>query len=788
MLENVSLTVKILIITILMVMGVWFVSDHYQTHTLKTIFQEKLTDRLSQQASEHRTRFDQYVRSYNQSAKVYAESRRLTLHVNTAEWKKSKTPLIHQSKPGWIFEFSVLRKFTTPRYFLLFDEYMNFKEGWNLYNDSIPEELKQLTHFHLRLAENQSHLTLLNETPYLITFEPVKNDNNKTIAHILLSSPIDSEFIADSQELTTNNIVALLNEDKETVLVSSNPALIPAGIKLKELRNVYEIVGEGFFDYGASDLVINFVSFIPTEEVQQLTSATLKEERKLRLLSGIIYILVFMIIILFVTSRLQKLTRRIVSFSNKMSIQLPNIKPRDQLIILEDRFMRLASAIRFETAALEHQASHDPLTDLPNRKKLNELIQKELLKNTRKDGTFVLLIGDLNHFKEINDTLGHHIGDLVLQQAAERLYNTVRKTDTVARLGGDEFSILLPDVGVDEAIRIVKDIKREFNIPFTAEDHKLNVGISIGMVESPTHGDDVNILVQRADIAMYHAKKHNLNYSVYDPEKDEHHISKLQLMTELRDAIQQEKLELYFQAKYTTSTCELTGAEALIRWNHPERGIIEPDQFIPLAEQTGLIKHLTRWIIKESTSQCALWHQRNFPITVSINISTQCLLDSKLFSYLSEHFEKNDLLPKYFTLEITESDIMTHPIRAKRVLNKIKSMGTNISIDDFGTGYSSLAYLKQLPVDEIKIDRSFVLEMVEDENDKTIVQAVIDLANNLGHKVVAEGVESKQAMDMLNEMGCDYVQGFYTSPPMSPGDFLDLLTSYQATKKHSHCS
>ncbi|MEJ2141017.1 MAG: EAL domain-containing protein [Gammaproteobacteria bacterium] len=786
MFNNISLTLKIFIITILLVTGVWFAADKYQTNTLKKIFYTKLTERFALQAKEHRTSFDHYVRSYNQAARLYASSRRLLKNVTQPGWQSSSSPIVHRTKPGWVYEYSVMRRFVTPRYFLLYDAQMNIKEAWNIYGEDIPNELLNLTNLHLRLAQNQSHLTLLNDKPYLITFEAIKDrEDNKTIAYLMLSSPIDSEFMYDSQELTLNNIVALLKADKETVMVSSNAEQIPAGIKLSELKNLYEVIGEGFFDYGSSELVINFVSFIPTEEVQHLTSATLTEERKLRLIAGVIYTVLFMSIILLVTRRLKKLTQRIVDFSDNMSIQLPTIKPRDQLIILEDRFKRLANAIRFETAALEHQASHDPLTDLPNRKKLNELLQNELLKNVRTNEKLVLIIGDLNHFKEINDTLGHHIGDLVLQQAAERLYNNVRKSDTVARLGGDEFSILLPNIEIDEAIRIVKDINKEFKHPFIAENNKLNVGISLGLVEAPTHGDDVNILVQRADVAMYNAKKHNLSYTVYDPKNDDNHISRLQLMAELRDAIEKEKLNLYFQPKYETLSGALIGAEALIRWHHPVRGLIEPDEFIPMAEQSGLIKSLTRWIIKVSTLHCAQWHQLGFQINVSINVSTQCIHDPKLIAYLYDSFKRNSLPPEYFTLEITESDIMTHPIRAKSILNKIKSMGANISIDDFGTGYSSLAYLKQLPVDEIKIDRSFVLEMANDENDKTIVQAVIDLARNLGHKVIAEGVETKEAMDILTELRCDYVQGFYTSPPLAPDEFSELLSVIQGIKQHS---
>ena len=760
-----------------MVMGVWFVSDNYQTRELKNIFQIKLSERFSIQAKEHRTRFDKHIKSYNQAAKLYSRTREIIQHVSSDEWQSRSTVKIYTSKPEWVPEYSVMRKFIVPRNIILFDKNRKFKEGWHIYNQDITNTLSKIDDITMHLAEQQSYLSMLGNTPYLITIEPIKNySNTKTLAYLMLSSPLDSEFLTESQHLaSTSNTVALLAEDQQTVMVSSNPERIPYGSRLDAIKDYYQTIGEGFFDYGSSDLVIRFVSFISLEEVEHLTETVLYDERIIRLFTGITYTLIFIVIALLLTRRLQNLTQRIVEFSNKMSIQLPVLETHDELVILEERFKALSNAIKNETDALEHQASHDPLTNLPNRKKLNEELQSSLIRNAQDNTKLILMLGDLNHFKEINDTLGHHIGDLVLQQAAERLYNTVRKTDTVARLGGDEFGILLPDIGINEAVRIVDNITKEFESPFIAEDQKLNLGISIGIVESPTHGDDVNILIQRADVAMYNAKQQNLDYTIYDPNLDEHHVSKLQLMTELRYAIKNKKLELYFQPKHDTLTGTIIGAEALIRWNHPVRGTINPDEFIPLAKQTGLIKLLTRWVIEASILQCTKWHNHNFNLGVSINISTQCLHDQKLVSHIAEQFRKHSLSSEYFTLEIPESEIMTNPIRAKSVLNEIKNMGVNISIDDFGTGYSSLAYLKQLPVNEVKIDRSFIVDMQNDDSDKTIVHAIINLAGNLGHKVVAEGVENKKVMELLTSYGCDYVQGIYISSPLPAEKFLKQL-------------
>ncbi|HJX57860.1 MAG TPA: diguanylate cyclase, partial [Thiobacillus sp.] len=274
-----------------------------------------------------------------------------------------------------------------------------------------------------------------------------------------------------------------------------------------------------------------------------------------------------MLIMFFLTRRLRSMTDRVVEFSRNMAIQQPQIATNNELDILEDRFKTLTGAIKRETEALEYQASHDPLTDLPNRKMLNERLQNALIRSSFTQSPLVLIISDLDHFKEINDTLGHHVGDLVLKQAAERLYNAVRKADTVARLGGDEFSILLPDTSIDQVRKIAQQIGRVFEEPFSVEGHGLTVGISIGMAESPTHGDDVNILMQRADIAMYSAKQGNTVFAVYDPSTDTHHVGRLELLSDLRSAIDNAELDLHYQCKLDIRSGKIIGTEALLRWN-----------------------------------------------------------------------------------------------------------------------------------------------------------------------------------------------------------------------------
>lgn len=772
-----GLTGKMLIYTATIGLAVWFISDSYQTRTLQEIFNEKLQKRFSLQAQEHRTLFDRYVKIHSQAAKLLANSDGLYHYILAQKWQTQFSGKVkfHEDTPPWMPNLATLRKFVLPRYTFILDTQNRVRELYFWNGKHPPADVLNPEPLLLQLSENQSYLTTLDGRPYLFTSEPVIA-YGKRVGTLSMASPIDSDFLLESQVLSVSKYtVALLAEDEETILVSSDPKMVPEGLKVSKLSGVYQTIGEGFFDYGSSDLVIKCVSFIPLQEVQDLTQAVLVKERQMRSISIATYVAAFMLIMFYLTRRLLKMTRRVVEFSERMEIQQPKIKQKDELKILEERFKLLANAIKHETEALEYQASHDPLTDLPNRKMLNERLQSTLLRSKVNKSPLVLIISDLNHFKEINDTLGHHIGDLVLQQAAERLYNTVRKTDTVARLGGDEFSILLPDTTIEEAIQIAKNIAEIFKIPFVAEGHNLSVGISIGMAESPTHGNDVNILVQRADVAMYDAKRGKKGYAVYDPEQDTHNISKLELMSELRESIDNQDIEVHYQCKQDIQSGKTIGAEALLRWHHPERGFIQPDDIIPLAEQTGLIKPLTRLVLKQAIRQCAEWHSLGYKFSVSINISVHCLHGNMLTGSLREYLASYKLPAKYCILEITESDIMIDPIRAKNILTEIDSIGAHISIDDFGTGYSSLAYLKQLPVSEIKIDRSFVTEMDKDENDKVIIRTIIDLAHNLGLSVVAEGVESETALALLRTLGCNTAQGFYLGMPVDAKEFIGRI-------------
>jgi len=419
-----------------------------------------------------------------------------------------------------------------------------------------------------------------------------------------------------------------------------------------------------------------------------------------------------------------------------------------------------------QTAALKYQALHDALTDLPNRTLLNDRLRQAILAGQREERLLALLIMDLNRFKEINDTLGHHIGDLVLQEVAKRMRSVLRESDTVARLGGDEFAVLLPGSDAANAAVAAGKILKGLEAPFALEGRTLDIGASIGIALFPSHGEDSVTLMQRADVAMYAAKRSGRGYAIYELQHEQHNLRHLALAGELRYAIEHDQLLLHYQPKINLATGRVYSVEALVRWQHPLYGLMPPDEFIPLAEETGLIRPLTLWVFGAAFRQCTEWRRSGIDITIAINLSVRNLQDPGLIEEIKHIVESCGTTQSALNMEITETSIMAEPQRSLAMLRSIAQMGVRLAIDDFGTGYSSLAYIKQLPVHEIKIDKSFVINMGHDADSVVIVRSTIDLAHNLGLQVVAEGVEDQHAYDVLVSLGCDAAQGFYMSRPL----------------------
>ncbi len=427
-------------------------------------------------------------------------------------------------------------------------------------------------------------------------------------------------------------------------------------------------------------------------------------------------------------------------------------------------------------AALEHRAFHDTLTGLANRFLFHDRVQQAIRLAARERQHLALLIVDLDRFKEINDTFGHHYGDLLLQRLGPRLNEALRESDTVARLGGDEFALLLPNAGEAGAVATAERLRQALEEPFLIEGHPLVGTGSVGIAIFPQHGEDIETLMRHADIAMYTAKRSGPGrYAVYAPEQDQTSPTRLTLVGEMRSAIEDGQFFLQFQPQVSFATGEAEWVEALARWQHPQRGYVRPDEFIPLAEESGLIEPLTRWVLASALKQARAWQEQGIGLGVAVNLSASTLLDPQLPELVQGLLQRYRVPPAQLRLEITESMIMADPDRAREILTQLSAMGVRLSIDDFGTGYSSLASLRRLPVDELKIDKSFVLEMAAESPDPVIVRSTIDLAHNLGLQVVAEGIETREAWEWLRRLGCDVAQGYYLGHPMTPHELAAWL-------------
>ena len=418
--------------------------------------------------------------------------------------------------------------------------------------------------------------------------------------------------------------------------------------------------------------------------------------------------------------------------------------------------------------ALQHQALHDALTELPNRALLHDRLAHTLHLVERGASSLALLLLDLDRFKVINDTLGHQAGDALLQQVAARMRNAVRSSDTVARLGGDEFALLLPGADRDGAVRATQTLLAALVAPMMLEGQTVHVGASVGIALAPAQGCEATALLRHADVAMYVAKRGGSGYAVYDARHDGYNAGSLMREAELRQALATNELVLHYQPTVDLRTGHTTGVEALVRWAHPTHGLLAPDQFIPLAEQTGLIVPVTRWVLDQALAQQATWARVGHPLEVAVNLSVRTLHDEHLPDTLAWLVRRSAIAPERVMLEITESVLMADPAQALAVLTRLSALGVRVAIDDFGTGYSSLAYLKQLPVDAVKIDKSFVQHMgaAEATKDTAIVRSIIELGHNLGLVVVAEGVEDEGAWAQVRALGGDVAQGYYMSRPL----------------------
>jgi diguanylate cyclase (GGDEF)-like protein len=425
--------------------------------------------------------------------------------------------------------------------------------------------------------------------------------------------------------------------------------------------------------------------------------------------------------------------------------------------------------LRIEVAAREHQALHDSLTGLGNRTLFNQWVDEALGRRRPQQRVGVMVL-DLDGFKDVNDTLGHQVGDMILKEVAGRVLVGLGSERRAARLGGDEFALVISSAGsTEEIVSAAEAVLKAVSQPIAVEGLILEIRASVGVAVAPYHGWDALTLLRRADGAMYAAKTSRKGVVVYDHDIDQHARRRLTLAADLRKALDAEELEVWYQPVASLTTGDITGLEALLRWRHPEHGSISPDEFIPVAEQTGIIEPLTWWVMERALKELARWRRDGYELTMAVNVSARSIMEHTMVVRLRRLLKDIGVPPADLTLEITESLMMSDPEGSERILDELSKLGVQIAIDDFGTGYSSLSRIKRLPVNTVKIDRSFVLSMHNDGGDEAIIRATIELARSFGLKVVAEGVEVQETWDRLLELGCDLVQGYLIAPAM-PAD------------------
>lgn len=426
----------------------------------------------------------------------------------------------------------------------------------------------------------------------------------------------------------------------------------------------------------------------------------------------------------------------------------------------------------------EHQAWHDPLTALPNRTRLQACLNSELARSKRDGRPFGLLLIDLDHFKEVNDTLGHHVGDQLLIRFAERLSNSVRPTDHLARLGGDEFAVIVPDADEAKVRGVAERIRASLASPITLEGMSLEVEASIGLAMHPRHALIAEDLLRLADVAMYVAKESRCGIAVYSPDRDRNSADRLMLLAELRQALEDDSLTLQYQPKVSLRDESVLGVEALVRWKHPQRGFVPPEDFVPLAERSGIMHQLTDRVLCLALAQMADWRDLGLLVPVAVNVSLTDLLGGRLIELILSGLHQHALPPGMLQLEITERVVAQQTDELKAMLRRLDEMGVTLSVDDFGTGYSSLLRLQSLPVSEIKIDQAFVARLSEGSSAVGIVRAIADLAHALGMPAIAEGVETEAEWHTLRELGCDGAQGWQIAAPMPAAQATEWLRAH----------
>ena len=628
-----------------------------------------------------------------------------------------------------------------------------------------------------------SQIALVGRVPYQFVMVPMKAP--LLVGWVLMGFPIGQKQVDDMRELSDIHLALIgqtSGEDARIVASTLSPqalrtlealhadvAELPVSGDRLVARNVK--LGEG---------TSGNVRTLLLRSVNEVVAPFRQAQVALAWITAMGVVL-FGIGSVFAARRVTTPLRSLVSATQRLGrgqydMQMEHMDRHDEIGGLAKAFDSMRISIGAQQGEIRKLAYWDRLTGLPNRARFREALQREIDSQSAVSemgkGNIAVVMLDIDRFKHVNDVLGYSFGDLLLIAVAKRLtQHDMRSGDMVARLGGDEFAVLLTQSDAASAMGVAQRIAKSFELPLAFEDQTVDMSASIGIACWPMHADDADTLLSRAEVAMYAAKARTTVMQLYDPALDSSSTLTLSLLTELRHAVDHGELRLFLQPKIRLADSAVVAAEALVRWQHPRRGLVPPLDFIPFAEQTGFVRQLTLWMFGEAAR---LWNglqQGETRIRIAINLSTRDLMDvdfpTRLEAILGQHAIGADA----FCLEITESAIMDDPPRAQTTLNRLSEMGFKLSIDDFGTGYSSLAYLKRLPVDELKIDKSFVMNMEKDEDDAKIVRSTIDLAHNLGLTVVAEGVENGLIWGKLQDLSCDEAQGYFMSRALPASEF-----------------
>ena len=603
----------------------------------------------------------------------------------------------------------------------------------------------------------------------VISTKNLSNDK-LDIMKILESSSL-GEGLVYIELIDSNNSIYLYKESNiegkgfvEDVLVDANQ------------DNVYYLGFPVYFKNNEDEISNLKLGFDETNVIE--------EYETVKFTAAIVLIIYFIVILILVSIIIRIIHRPLMLLSSQSkeiadgNIELPltNTSCLKEIKFLTDDLEKMRGSLVGLAERMQYKATHDELTHLPNRYLFNDRLEQSIAISERENREFGILLLDLDRFKEINDTLGHGVGDEVLKIVSDRMLLGLRDADTIARIGGDEFSFILMNVNQILAEQIALKIIELVEPVFEINEHSLKVGASIGVSIFPQDGTYPELLMRRADVSMYNAKHNNLHVSCYHSDMDSDHYEKLMLTNDLRSSIDNGLFEAFFQPKISLITGKPCGCELLLRWNHPNLGLIYPEKFIPLAERENLIGDLTRWAISSSLHEFVGIIEKNADFHVSINVSPIDLLDTALFESINEVLQKSNFPEKNLFIEVTENAIMKNPARSADILNKFNDNGIVVSIDDFGTGYSSLSYLQKFPISELKIDKSFIYDLTKDSNNYPIVSATITMAHDLGIIVVAEGVENQSVIELLKEMGCDRVQGYHFSHPLNVHRFKQWLS------------